>query len=420
MIRRPTLIFLLALMGGLHSLALDASEPRWWKGNLHTHSLWSDGDDFPEMITDWYSSQDYHFLSFTEHNTLQENERWIPARSPAVMKAYLDRFGADWVQVRQVDTEGEPRDEVRLKPLNEYRSLFEARDSFLLIQAEEITGRYLTAPVHVNATNLRNNIPAPYGTSVVDVMQKAIDAVAAQRAETGRPMFAHINHPNFGWAITAEELMGLRGGQFFEVYNGHPSVRNDGDKIHASTERMWDIILTWRLAKLGLPPMFGIATDDSHNYHELAPNRSNTGRGWVQVRAPHLSAEHIVLAMEAGDFYASSGVTLESFQIEDNAYHVAVAPEPGANYRIRFIGTRTEFDDSNTKITTTSGEALRITHRYSEDIGQLFQETEGTEARYTFRGDELYVRAEVVSSVPMARPTEERSPNKAWLPPVAP
>jgi hypothetical protein len=21
-------------------------QPRWWKGNLHTHSLWSDGNDF--------------------------------------------------------------------------------------------------------------------------------------------------------------------------------------------------------------------------------------------------------------------------------------------------------------------------------------------------------------------------------------
>ena len=31
-----------------------AEEARWWKGNLHTHSLWSDGDDYPEMIADWY------------------------------------------------------------------------------------------------------------------------------------------------------------------------------------------------------------------------------------------------------------------------------------------------------------------------------------------------------------------------------
>lgn len=27
---------------------------QWYKGNLHTHTLWSDGDDFPEMVADWY------------------------------------------------------------------------------------------------------------------------------------------------------------------------------------------------------------------------------------------------------------------------------------------------------------------------------------------------------------------------------
>jgi len=26
--------------------------PRWWKGNLHTHTFWSDGDDFPEMVAE--------------------------------------------------------------------------------------------------------------------------------------------------------------------------------------------------------------------------------------------------------------------------------------------------------------------------------------------------------------------------------
>ena len=36
---------------------------RWWKGNLHTHSLWSDGDNYPDMIADWYRQRDYQFLA---------------------------------------------------------------------------------------------------------------------------------------------------------------------------------------------------------------------------------------------------------------------------------------------------------------------------------------------------------------------
>src|SRR4051794_5106800 len=42
--------------------------PRWWKGNLHTHTLWSDGDDFPEMVAEWYRTHDYNFLALSDHN----------------------------------------------------------------------------------------------------------------------------------------------------------------------------------------------------------------------------------------------------------------------------------------------------------------------------------------------------------------
>src|SRR5262245_37176519 len=52
---------------------------RFWRGNLHTHSLWSDGDDFPEMVADWYKRHDYHFLALSDHNVLSEGERWIDA-----------------------------------------------------------------------------------------------------------------------------------------------------------------------------------------------------------------------------------------------------------------------------------------------------------------------------------------------------
>src|SRR4051812_26967133 len=51
---------------------LQQAGPKYWKGNLHTHSFWSDGDDFPEMIADWYRDKGYHFLSLSDHNVLSE------------------------------------------------------------------------------------------------------------------------------------------------------------------------------------------------------------------------------------------------------------------------------------------------------------------------------------------------------------
>ena len=52
-------------------------QPRWFKGNLHTHSLWSDGNDYPEMIADWYRRHGYHFLALSDHNILSQGQQWI-------------------------------------------------------------------------------------------------------------------------------------------------------------------------------------------------------------------------------------------------------------------------------------------------------------------------------------------------------
>ncbi len=59
----------------------DQAEPRWFKGNLHTHSLWSDGNDYPEMIVDWYTRHGYQFLALSDHNVLSQG-RALDERGP--------------------------------------------------------------------------------------------------------------------------------------------------------------------------------------------------------------------------------------------------------------------------------------------------------------------------------------------------
>ena len=72
-------VLIASTVGSIASSNTFAGEPelRWWKGNLHTHSLWSDGDEFPEMIANWYAERDYNFLALTDHNVLSEGMRWM-------------------------------------------------------------------------------------------------------------------------------------------------------------------------------------------------------------------------------------------------------------------------------------------------------------------------------------------------------
>ncbi|MHC4618209.1 MAG: hypothetical protein ACYTEQ_10705 [Planctomycetota bacterium] len=388
----------------------------WWKGNLHTHTLWSDGGDYPEMVVEWYKKHGYHFLALSDHNILSQGQKWIDVTDKRgggeVFHKYLERFGDKWVEQRIVDGQ----QQVRLKPLSEIRCLFEEPGRFLLVEAEEITQK----KAHVNAINLREVIPRHEGDSALEVMRECVSAVMAQREHTGQPMFAQINHPNFRWALTAEDIMQVEDAKFFEVANCHAAVRNSGDERHAGTERMWDIILTRRLAELGLPVIYGTATDDAHHYHKYGPKWANPGRGWVMVRACHLTPESIIKAMEAGDFYGSTGVALKKITFDRRTLRIVIKPETGVSYTTQFIGTLKGYDPSSRPVLDESGSEVQTTQVYSDDIGEVLAEVPGTVAEYRLRGDEIYVRAKVISSKPKDNPYAAGDVEAAWIQPVVP
>lgn len=198
--------------------------PQWFKGNTHTHSLWSDGNDFPDMIADWYVKQGYQFLALSDHNVLSRTEKWVSEAAiekkkqtlgRKVLDKYRERFGEPWVETRATADGGT---EVRLKKLEEYRPLFEKPGQFLLLEAEEISAGFGKVPIHMNVINPAEVIPPVKDLATIrDVMRANLQAVAEQAARTGQPMFVHINHPNFQWALTAEDLAHVIEDRYFEV-----------------------------------------------------------------------------------------------------------------------------------------------------------------------------------------------------------
>ncbi len=390
----------------------QTAQPRWWKGNLHAHSFWSDGDDFPEMVVQWYQDHGYHFLALSDHNVLSQGQRWmaVAENRQAAFDAYRERFGDAWVETREND---KGQTEVRLKPLTEYRCLFEQPGRFLLIQSEEITDK-----AHLNGINLLERIRPQGGQTMPELLQNNIDAVCAQEKATGQAMLVHVNHPNFQWALTAEDMIDLRNFRFFEVYNAHGYVNNEGDEQRASTERMWDILLAKRLAKSRADVVYAVATDDAHNYHKFDARAANPGQAWVVVRATQLTPESIVRAMDAGDFYCSTGVMLKDITFENETLTVAVEPEPGVRYTTQFIATRRGYDPQSEPVTDAEGKEIRTTRRYSKDIGEVLAEVEGDVARYTLEGDEIYVRAKVLSSRKNEKSHVPDEREAAWTQPI--
>ena len=208
-------------------MAMTPSQPlQWYKGNTHTHTINSDGDSTPDEVVRWYRERDYHFLVLSDHNFLTEVEG-----------------------------------------LN---SLFAAQEQFLIINGEEVTDNFGESRIHVNGLNLREVVPPQGGSNAVDTLQRNVDAI---RSVGGVP---HINHPNFRWSLTADQMRQVRNNKLFEIYNGSPSVNNHGGGGSPGLEAMWDNILS--SGKL----IYGIAVDDAHHFKgEFSPDRLNPGAaGW--------------------------------------------------------------------------------------------------------------------------------------------
>jgi len=391
-----TLLVLIALVACKERKPIGENErpQKWFKGNLHTHSYWSDGDEFPEVILDWYKKEGYSFVALSDHNTLAEGEKWITIKENELyqnaFKAYLDNYGEDWV-VHKSDS---GKTMVKLKTFEEYRGLTEENGKFLVIESEEITDKFEDKHLHMNATNIQKKIEPQGGTSVANVLQNNIDQVLKQREETGVAIMPHINHPNFFYAVSLEDMMALNGERFFEVYNGHPMVHNMGDSVHISTEEMWDLINISYLEKKK-PIMYGLATDDSHHYHQKDSKWSNAGRGWVMVQADTLSAISLIDAMENGKFYSTTGVEFEKINFEDGILTISVAEETGVSYTISFIGSK------------VGGEGPEV-----------FGTIEGTTASFAMNDDILFLRCKVTSSKLQDNPVEGMLYEMAWTQPL--
>ena len=140
------------------------AEGRWLRGNLHTHTLNSDGEMSPGQIVKAYEEAGYDFLSITDHGKLTGTDELSP-------------------------------------------------QGLLLIPGEEVcvgsseSGRFF----HVVGVGIRGEIPVKDLDRSVSP-QRAIDLIRGLGGE------AIVAHPYWS-GLTQNDLVGLRGHLGLEVYN---------------------------------------------------------------------------------------------------------------------------------------------------------------------------------------------------------
>jgi hypothetical protein len=93
-------------------------------------------------------------------------------------------------------------------------------------------------------------------------------------------------------------------------------------------------------------------------------------------------------------------------------------PEPGVTFTTQFIGSRRGVDLKSEAVRDEDGRELRVTRRYSDQVGAVLAEVKGNLATYALKGDEIYVRAKVISSKLQENPYAAGDFETAWVQPL--
>lgn len=281
---------------------------RWLRANLHTHTINSDGDSPPEDVVAWYRDAGYDALAITDHDLL-----------------------TDPAELRHI------------------------AGPMLLVRGEELT----SGDVHVNGLGVPHVLPPTLEGDVRARLQGNVDAI---RGVGGVPS---VNHPNFRWQVRVDDLAELRDVRLFEIHNAGPEVNNRGGRDgFPDLETVWDLLLA------AGHRMVGIAVDDAHSFKVWGRQYSNPGRAWMMIRAERASEGDLLSALEAGDCYATTGVTLGDVATSGRELALDVVPQWELHYRTTFIGQG----------------------------GRVLDVQEGLSARYRLRPGDGYVRARVDDS----------------------
>jgi len=414
-----------------------APKNQWFKGNLHMHSQWSDGEPLPEWAVDWYKAHGYHFICPTDHNIFQseglrfdgyrfrnppadraafknETSLWKALsptpRWPRVTQAHVDqtvaRFGKD--SVRTITVDGQTY--VRMKPFVELEKQFAEPGKFLMIPGYEQTGGCPNGQqVHMNFLNVREVFPYISAATPKDVFERTF--AKGREAYAGQDYLFTANHPLWRYYdYSPADLIALPQIRLFEVNNNGIDKAFDANPQGWKPERFWDVVNAHRAAH-DQPLLLGFGSDDRHVY-------GPTSRGWTVVRAASLCTKDVLAAISAGDFYASNGLDFADIQFDGKTLSVKIDVRQEGSYRIQFLGTKKDYDPSCRVLTVEKGPRCpaRKIDLCSDSIGVVLDTVEATEGAYTLKSDDLYVRAKIVRVAADLKPDWQSHP-AAWTQP---
>jgi len=233
-------------------------EGEWYRGNLHSHTINSDGDATPEELVSWYQRNGYDFLAITDHDVITDVDK-LDGKGMLLIPGL--EFG--------YDPEEEPTYTLDMLGINI---------------------RELPAFLDPDRTGHVKNDPKISPQQIIDHLN-----------EIGG--MAIMCHPYFMINMT-EPYLKYQGYVGMEAYN-YVCEEQCGRGHH---EIYWDTML------MRGKRIMGFATDDSH--------KSEFGHAWIEVKAKEKTVPAILEAIREGRFYATAGIQIFDLEYTDDKVRI--------------------------------------------------------------------------------------------------
>lgn len=272
----------------------------FYKANLHSHSDRSDGIFSPAEMKAEYQKRGYSVLAFSDHDALH---------SSADLND--DNFVALTAYEISIRNEDDPTPHA-LQPIVDLNLIAKDPHSKIQIGFHPFTVEWLVNRGKITEEDVQN---IPYAGELRDLhlYPANINKIIKSANENG--YLVSINHPM--WSLTNYHDYGsYEGAWAVEVYN---------HSCHSITglgysENVYEDIL--RSGK----KIFAVATDDNHNHIPLDAYNSDSFGGVTMIKAPALTYDAIITALENGDFYATTGPEIKELYYEDGKVHIKTSP----------------------------------------------------------------------------------------------
>ncbi len=256
-------------------------EGKFFKANLHCHSVVSDGGYTPEMLKEAYALRGYQIIAYTDHRICVPHGDLSDGQFLALTGTELDSLSSPG------DTGWE-------------------KACHLCCISRDPTGceRMPQLPDY----SFRST------SDTVELLNRS-------------GFIVHFNHPAWS-AQSTPDYVGLQGLHGFEVYN------------HCSQAYAMEglALNDFALFLKGGGKAYPVAADDNHNLSKNKRFITDSFGGFTMIKAPELTYDSVISALDQAHVYASTGPLISEYFLAGKRLHVASSPVSKAVLKTARVG----------------------------------------------------------------------------------